>query len=105
MLLVNIIFHSVTGNTFKLAEALGEGVREISDCQARLLRIAEPAGLEPITMPGLEARHHDCSHVPQANINDLVDCDGLARTAVYWGNMSYATNEAAPIRQTTRRRE
>ena len=42
-------------------------------------------------MPGLEARHHDCSHVPQANINDLVDCDGLARTAVYWGNMSYAT--------------
>jgi len=92
MIQVNIIFHSVSGHTYRMAEALGEGVRDISGCQGRLLRIPEPAGLEPITMPGLERRHHDFSHIPEAKIENLVDCDGLAiGSPVYWGNMSYAT--------------
>lgn len=89
---VNVIFHSVSGHTFKLAEALGEGVSDVSGCKPRLLRIAEPAGLAPITMPGLDKRHYDCSHVPEAEAENLLDCDGLAiGTPVYWGSMSYAT--------------
>ena len=92
MAVVNIIFHSVSGHTFRMAEALGQGVCDVARCQTRLLRIPEPAGLQPITMPGLEKRHHDFSHVPEATIHDLANCDGLAiGTAVYWGNMSYAT--------------
>lgn len=89
---INVLFHSVSGHTFKLAEALGEGVTEIAGCEARLLRISEPAGQPAITMPGLEKRHHDFSHVLEARVEDLVECDGVAiGTAVYWGNMSYAT--------------
>jgi NAD(P)H dehydrogenase (quinone) len=89
---VNIIFHSVSGHTYKLAEALAEGVSAISGCQPRLLRIAEPAGGAPITMPGLDKKHYDFSHVPEATIENLLDCDGLAiGTPVYWGSMSYAT--------------
>jgi NAD(P)H dehydrogenase (quinone) len=92
MSLLNIIFHSVSGHTYRMAEALGKGVCDISGCEVRLLRIPEPPGLEPITMPGLEKRHHDFSHVPEAKIYDLANCDGLAiGSAVYWGNMSYAT--------------
>jgi NAD(P)H dehydrogenase (quinone) len=92
MISVNVIFHSVSGHTFKMAEALGEGVCEVSGCHARLLRIPEPAGLEPIMMPGLKAKHHDFSRVPEATVEDLADCDGVAiGSAVYWGNMSYAT--------------
>jgi NAD(P)H dehydrogenase (quinone) len=86
MVHVNILFHSVSGHTYKLAEALGEGVRHISGCQARLMRIPEPPGLGPITMPGLEKKTHDVSHVPEARIEDLLECDGLAiGSAVYWG--------------------
>jgi NAD(P)H dehydrogenase (quinone) len=88
---VNIFFHSVTGHTYRLAEALAEGVREHSGCQVRLLRIPEPTG-QPITMAGIEKGQHDFSHMPEAKVEDLVACDGLAiGTAVYWGNMSYAT--------------
>jgi NAD(P)H dehydrogenase (quinone) len=88
---INIFFHSVTGHTYRLAQALGEGVREISDCQVRLLRIPEPTG-QPITMVGIEKKHDDFSAVPEATVEDLVACDGVAiGTAVYWGNMSYAT--------------
>lgn len=85
-----MIFHTVSGNTYRLAEAMAEGIRD-AGCEANLLRIPEPAGLAPITMPGLEARHHEFSHVPEARIEDLVDCDGFALgTPIYWGNMSYA---------------
>jgi NAD(P)H dehydrogenase (quinone) len=89
---INIIFHSVTGHTFKLAEALGEGVSAVVGCQAHLKKIPELPGMNPVTMPGIEASVHDFSHVPEATVEDLLDCDGLAvGSAVYWGNMSYAT--------------
>lgn len=89
---VNIIFHSVSGHTFKLAEEIAAGVTAIPMCEAKLLRIPEPGGSQPITMPGLEKRHHEFSQVPEATIHDLADCDGLAiGTPVYWGGMSYAT--------------
>ena len=89
---VNVIFHSVSGHTFRLAEAISEGVAEVPRCQAKLLLIGEPNGAKPITMPGLEKRHHDYSHVREATIQDIVDCDGLALgSPVYWGGMSYAT--------------
>ncbi|MGI9522700.1 MAG: NAD(P)H-dependent oxidoreductase [Hyphomicrobiaceae bacterium] len=43
-------------------------------------------------MPGLEKRHDEFSHVSEATIHDLADCDGLPiGTPVYWGGMSYAT--------------
>lgn len=89
---VNIIFHSVSGHTFRMAEEVAVGVEEVSGCNARLLRIPEPSDRPPITMPGLQERHYDFSHVPEATVHDLANCDGLAiGTPVYWGNMSYAT--------------
>lgn len=89
---VHILFHSVSGHTYKLAQALGEGVRGVAGCQARLLRIPELPGLAPVTMSGIDQRADDFAHVPEAKIEDLLDCDGLAiGSAVYWGNMSYAT--------------
>ena len=89
---INILFHSVSGHTYKLAEALAEGIGEVERCESRLLRIPEPPAMQPITMPGLEKRHYEFSHVAEASIEDLADCDGLALgSPVYWGSMSYAT--------------
>lgn len=89
---INIIFHTVSGNTFRLAEAIALGVSDVSRCEAQLLRIEEPHAAQSVTMPGLEERHHEFSNVKTATVQDLVDCDGLALgTPVYWGGMSYAT--------------
>ena len=89
---VNIIFHSVSGHTYRMAEELGAGVAQVDTCEFKLLRIPEPGGADPITMPGLTKRYHEFSHVPEATAHDLADCDGLAvGTPVYWGGMSYAT--------------
>ena len=89
---ISVFFHSVSGHTFKLAEAIAAGVTEIPTCEAKLLRIPEPGGSPPITMPGLDKRHHEFSQVPDATVYDLADCDGLAvGTPIYWGGMSSAT--------------
>ena len=89
---INVLFHSVTGHTFKLAEAIAEGVTEVAGCAAVLKQIPELPGTGPVTMAALGDRKADFAHLPEAATDDLLECDGFALgTAVYWGNMSYAT--------------
>ena len=88
---INVIFHSVTGHTAKLAEAIAEGVTSLDGCEASLKQIAELPGTGPVVMASLGDRKGDFADVPVARTEDLLDCDGFALgTAVYWGNMSYA---------------
>ena len=89
---INVLFHSVTGHTFKLAEAIAEGVESLAGCAAVLKQIPELPGTGPVTMAALGDRKGDFAHLPEASTDDLLACDGFALgTAVYWGNMSYAT--------------
>ena len=89
---INVLFHSVTGHTFKLAEAIAEGVENLAGCEAVLKQIPELPGTGPVTMAALGDRKADFAELPEANTDDLLECDGFALgTAVYWGNMSYAT--------------
>ncbi|MGI9522701.1 MAG: hypothetical protein ACR2PG_13735 [Hyphomicrobiaceae bacterium] len=41
---VNVIFHSVSGHTYRMAEELGAGVGEVETCEFNLLRIPESGG-------------------------------------------------------------
>ncbi len=89
---IHVIFHSVTGHTAKLAEAIAEGVESLSGCAAVLKQIPELPGAGPVVMPALGERKAEFAELPVAQVEDLVACDGVALgTAVYWGNMSYAT--------------
>ena len=89
---INVLFHSVTGHTFKLAEAIAEGVESLAGCAAVLKQIPELPGTGPVTMAALGDRKADFAHLPEAVTDDMLECDGFALgTAVYWGNMSYAT--------------
>ncbi len=89
---INVLFHSVTGHTFKLAEAIAEGVESLAGCAAVLKQIPELPGTGPVTMAALGDRKGDFADLPEATTDDMHECDGFALgTAVYWGNMSYAT--------------
>ncbi len=88
---INVIFHSVTGHTAKLAAAIAEGVESLDGCTATLKQIPELPGQEPVTMANLPARKEAFAELPVAGTDDMLDCDGFAfGSAVYWGNMSYA---------------
>ena len=87
-----IIFHSVGGYTFRMAEAIAEGVCSLTDCKANLKQITEPPGADAVLLPKVDNRKSDFSDIPVARVKDLEDCDGLAiGTPVFWGNMSSAT--------------
>ncbi len=89
---INVLFHSVTGHTFKLAEAIAEGVESLAGCEAVLKQIPELPGPGPVTLAALGDRKADFADLPEATTDDMLECDGFALgTAVYWGNMSYAT--------------
>jgi NAD(P)H dehydrogenase (quinone) len=88
---INVIFHSVTGSTARLAQAIAEGVESLDGCTAALKQIPELPGQGPVTMANLPAHKEDFAALPVATTDDMLDCDGFAfGTAVYWGNMSYA---------------
>ncbi len=88
---INVLFHSVTGHTAKLARSLAEGVESLDGCTAALKQIPELPGSGPVTMSGLGERKGEFAALAEARIEDLLECDGVAfGTAVYWGNMSYA---------------
>ncbi len=53
---INVIFHSVTGHTAKLASAIAEGVESLGGCTAVLKQIPELPGQGPVTMTNLPAR-------------------------------------------------
>ena len=88
---INVIFHSVTGSTARLAQAIAEGVESLEGCTAALKQIPELPGQGPVVMTNLPAHKEDFATLPVASTDDMLDCDGFAfGSAVYWGNMSYA---------------
>jgi NAD(P)H dehydrogenase (quinone) len=87
-----VLFHSVTGATFKLAEAIKDGVEAVDGCRANLRRVPEIAGSEVIfggnDMAASKAAFAD---IPEAVVGDFVRHDGLAiGSPVYLGNQSSA---------------
>ena len=87
-----VLFHSVTGGTYRLAEAIADGIRTIDDCQAILRKVPEITGSEAIFGGNdmAEARA-EFDHVPLANIADLIEHDGLAiGSPTYFGAQSSA---------------
>ena len=72
---IKLIFHSVSGGSFRIADEIAKGVEEIETCTAQVLWIPEPGGAEPITMPGLRVVSHPFDHVPEATIHDLANCN------------------------------
>ena len=87
-----VLFHSVTGATYRLAEAIATGVDAVADCQANLRRVPEIEGSEIIfggdDMAEARAKF---DHVATAEIDDLLSNDGMAvGSPVYFGSQSSA---------------
>lgn len=87
-----VLFHSVTGATHRLAEAIAAGAGGIEGCTAQLRRIPDIPGSDVIfggddmaeTRAAFEA-------VELATVGDLINHDALAvGTPVYFGSQSSA---------------
>lgn len=74
---VKIIFHSLYGHTYKLAEAIAEGARSVPGVEAAVLQVPETLPAEVLAKMGAVEAKKAFAHVPVATANDLSDADAL----------------------------
>jgi NAD(P)H dehydrogenase (quinone) len=92
---IAVIYYSATGNTHRLAEAIGDGARD-EGADVRLRRAQELAPEEAIQRNQLWAHHRDETRdaVQEATLDDLEWADGYA-----FGTPTRFGNPAAQLKQ------
>jgi len=85
---LNIIFYSLYGHVYQMAEAMAEGARHIEDAKVRLFQVPETLPDEVLEkMNAVEARKAFAS-VPIAKVENLAEADAVIfGTPTRFGNM------------------
>ncbi|MDP2688905.1 MAG: NAD(P)H:quinone oxidoreductase [Deltaproteobacteria bacterium] len=86
---VNVIFHSLYGHIYRMAEAVAEGARSVKGADVKLLQVKETLPDEVIGKMGATEAKKAFAHVPVATLNDLGEADAVIfGTPTRFGNMS-----------------
>ncbi len=87
--MVNVIFHSIYGHIYRMAEAVAEGVRAVPGAEVKLFQVKETLPDEILaSIGGLEARKK-FSHIPTADLSSLSEAHAVIfGTPTRFGNMS-----------------
>jgi NAD(P)H dehydrogenase (quinone) len=86
---VHIVFHSLYGHIYRMAEAVAEGAREIPGSEVKLLQVPETLSAEVIARMGATEAKKNFSHIPTATVEDLAEADALLfGTPTRFGMMS-----------------
>lgn len=72
---VQVIFYSLYGHVYRLAEAIAEGARQVSGAQVELLQVAETLSEEVIQKMGATEAKKAFAHVPLADPRRLAEAD------------------------------
>lgn len=70
-----IIFYSMYGHIFKMAEAVAAGAREVSGAEVELLQVAETLPQEVLAKMGAVDAKKAFAHIPIADPKKLADAD------------------------------
>jgi NAD(P)H dehydrogenase (quinone) len=73
----NIIFHSLYGHIYRLAEAIAEGAREIEGAEVSLYQVPETLSAEVIAKMGAAETKKSFEHVKVADMSHLAEADCL----------------------------
>ena len=74
---INILFYSMYGHMFQMAQAAKAGVEELSGVEARILRVPETLPLEVLTAMGAVEAQKQFDGIPPATMDHLAEADGL----------------------------
>jgi NAD(P)H dehydrogenase (quinone) len=86
---VQIVFYSMYGHTYRLAEAVAEGVREVPDTEVALFQVPELVPEDVLEKSGAKAARAAFAHIPFATPEQLAEADALIfGTPTRFGNMA-----------------
>ncbi len=85
---VKIVFYSMYGHIYKMAEAVAEGAREIDGAEVELLQVPELVPDDVLEKSGAKQGRQAFAHIPVAKPGDLADTDAIIfGTPTRFGNM------------------
>ena len=85
---VLIVYYSMYGHVHRLAQAIGEGVREIPGAEAILRRVPETLPAEVLEKMGAVEPQKTMANVPVATVDELATADAIIfGTPTRFGNM------------------
>src|SRR4051812_26470233 len=86
---VHVVFYSMYGHVWRLAEAVAEGARQVAGAEVSLYQVAELVPEEALERSGAKAARQTFAHVPMAQPAQLADADAiLFGTPTRFGNMA-----------------
>lgn len=85
---VLIVYYSMYGHVYKMAEAVAAGVREVAGCEAVVKRVPETLPDEVLEKMGALEVQKGLAHIPVATVEDLAAADAIVfGTPTRFGNM------------------
>ena len=85
---IKIVFYSMYGHTYRMAEAVAEGAREIEGAEVELLQVPELVPDDVLEKSGAKKSREAFSHIATAKPEDLADADAIIfGTPTRFGNM------------------
>jgi len=86
---IQVVFYSMYGHVYRMAEAIAEGVRSVEGCEAQLLQVPELMPADVLEQHGATAARATFAHVPVAVPAQLAEADGIIfGTPTRFGNMA-----------------
>ncbi|MBE0575326.1 MAG: NAD(P)H:quinone oxidoreductase [Desulfuromonadales bacterium] len=85
---IHVIFYSMYGHVYKMAEAVAEGARQVSGAEVKLLQVPELVPEEVLEKSGAKAARAEFAEIPFAVVDDLAAADAVIfGTPTRFGNM------------------
>jgi NAD(P)H dehydrogenase (quinone) len=85
---IQIVFYSMYGHVYRLAEAVAEGARQVSDTEAVLYQVPELIPDQALEKSGAKAARQAFAHIPVAQPGKLAEADAIIfGTPTRFGNM------------------
>jgi NAD(P)H dehydrogenase (quinone) len=85
---IQIVFYSMYGHVYKLAEAVAEGARQVPGAKVELYQVPELVPEEALEKSGAKAAREAFAHIPFAKPAQLAEADAIIfGTPTRFGNM------------------
>lgn len=85
---VLVVFYSMYGHIYRLAEAVAEGAREVTGAQVEIRRVPETLSEEILKKMGAVEPQKAFAHIPVCKVDEFASADGIIfGTPTRFGNM------------------
>lgn len=85
---IQIVFYSMYGHVYKMAEAVAEGARQVAGAQVSIFQVPEIVPADVLSKSGADKARAAFAHIPVAETKYLADADAIIfGTPTRFGNM------------------